>query len=47
MREQKISFAPEFVCKAPSNVEEAKALVEGGFDYVTDIDNVKLFRKRK
>jgi hypothetical protein len=37
----------EFVCKVAKNVEEAKTLVEGGFDYVTDVDGMKLFRKRK
>ena len=29
------------------NVEEAKALIESGFEYVTEVDSVKLFRKRK
>ena len=28
-------------------VEEARSLVEAGFEYVTDVDGVKLFRKRK
>jgi hypothetical protein len=28
-------------------VEEAAKLVEQGFDYICDIDGVKLFRKRK
>jgi len=37
----------EFVCKVAKNVEEAKVLVESGFDYVTDVDGMKLFRKRK
>jgi hypothetical protein len=37
----------EFVCKAARSVEEAKALVERGFDHVTDVDDVKLFKKRK
>jgi integrase len=37
----------EFVCKVAKTVEEASALVESGFDYVTDIDELKLFRKRK
>jgi integrase len=37
----------EFVSKLARNVEEAKGLVEGGFDYVTDMDGTKLFRKRK
>jgi integrase len=37
----------EFVCKVAKNVDEAKVLVESGFDYVTDVDNMKLFKKRK
>jgi integrase len=37
----------EYVCKVARTVEEAKNLVEDGFDYVTDVDNMKLFRKRK
>jgi integrase len=37
----------EFVCKVAKTVEEAKALVEDGFDYVTDVEGYKLFRKRK
>jgi integrase len=37
----------EYVCKAARSVEAAKELVESGFDYVTDIDGMKLFRKRK
>jgi integrase len=37
----------EFVCKVAKNVDEAKTLVEGGFDFVTDVDGMKLFRKRK
>jgi hypothetical protein len=37
----------EFVCKVAKSVDEAKALVESGFDYLTDVDDTKLFRKRK
>ena len=37
----------EYVCKVARTVEEAKNLVEDGFDYVTDMDDLKLFRKRK
>jgi integrase len=37
----------DYVCKAAETVAEAKALIESGFDYVTDIDRMKLFRKRK
>lgn len=28
-------------------VEEAKKLIESGFEYVTDMEETKLFRKRK
>jgi len=28
-------------------VDEAKKLIEQGFEYVTKFENVKLFRKRK
>jgi hypothetical protein len=45
---QLIAFADdEFVCKVAVNVDQAKQLVEFGFDYVTDIDGHKLFKKRK
>jgi integrase len=37
----------EFACKVAKTVEEAKALVESGFDYVTDVEGSRLFRKRK
>ena len=37
----------EFVSKVARTVGEAKELVENGFEYVTDVDDVKLFRKRK
>jgi hypothetical protein len=46
---QLISFPgeDEFICKAAKTVDEAKQLIEAGFEYVCDIDDVKLFRKRK
>jgi hypothetical protein len=37
----------EQTCKVAKTVEEAAKLVESGFDYVTDIDSFKLFKKRK
>jgi len=37
----------EFIVKTASTVEEACKLVEVGFEYVTDMDGVKIFRKRK
>ena len=37
----------EYVCKVARTVDQAKEIIEDGFDYVTDVDGVKLFRKRK
>jgi len=37
----------EFYVKTASTLEEACRLLEVGFEYVTDMDGVKLFRKRK
>jgi hypothetical protein len=37
----------EYICKVARTVEEAKDLVEHGFEYVTDMDDAKLFRIRK
>jgi hypothetical protein len=45
LREQK--KGDDFTCKVARSVDEAKELVEDGFDYVTDMDGLKLFRKRK
>ena len=39
--------ANDYHVKAISTVEEARALIEVGFEYVTDVDSKKLFRKRK
>ena len=45
---QLIAFADdEYLCKVADNVDQAKQLIESGFEYVTDIDEHKLFRKRK
>jgi integrase len=37
----------EWTCKTAKNVNEATQLVEAGFEYVTEMDGLKLFRKRK
>lgn len=37
----------EYVCKVAATVKEAKELIEAGYQYVCDMDNLKLFRKRK
>jgi len=35
-----------YTSRVAKTVEEAQQLIEAGFEYVCDIDNVKLFRKR-
>jgi integrase len=37
----------EYVCKAARTIEEATSFVEDGFEYATDMEGCKLFRKRK
>jgi len=37
----------EYTCKTATNIKEATNLIENGFEYVTEIDGTKLFRKRK
>lgn len=36
-----------YVCKVASTIEEAKELIEAGFEYVCEFNEVKAFRKRK
>lgn len=40
-------FDEEFICRVAESLEEAQALIEAGFEYVTDMSSIKLFRKRK
>ena len=37
----------EYASAVAGDLDEARSLVEAGFEYVTDVDDVKLFRKRK
>jgi len=37
----------EWTCKTASTVKEAKDLIENGFEYTTEMNGTKLFRKRK
>ncbi|MCJ7423457.1 tyrosine-type recombinase/integrase [Candidatus Bathyarchaeota archaeon] len=37
----------EYHSATAKNVEEAKQLIETGFEYVTEMEDIKLFRKRK
>ncbi len=44
-----VNFADseDFYSATAQTVDEARKLIETGFDYVTEMDGVKLFRKRK
>ena len=37
----------EWVCKVAETVNDAVELIKAGFEYVTECDGKKLFRKRK
>ena len=37
----------QWTCKTAKNIQEATALIEAGFEYITELDGIKLFRKRK
>ena len=37
----------EYTCKTATNLKEATTLIEAGFQYITEMDNIKIFRKRK
>ena len=37
----------QYYSATATTIVEAQQLVESGFEYVTEIDNVSLFRKRK
>jgi hypothetical protein len=37
----------EYISATANTIDDAKKLIEAGFEYVTEIDGVKLFRKRK
>ena len=37
----------DYTCKAANNIQEATQLIENGFEYITEMDGMKLFRKRK
>jgi len=37
----------EWTCKTATNVTEATTLIETGFEYIQEIDGIRLYRKRK
>jgi len=41
-----ILFNSQYKCKEARTVTEATVLIEDGFEYVCDVDEVKLFRKK-
>ena len=36
-----------YTCKIAQNIEQATKLIENSFEYVTEMDGLKIFRKRK
>ena len=42
-----LSQNEEYICKVAKSVEGAKDLIEAGFEYATDLNDCKLFRKMK
>ena len=42
-----LNNSDEYFSRVAKTIEEAKKLIEQGFEYVTEFDGVKLFRKRK
>jgi hypothetical protein len=36
-----------YTCRVADTLTEAKTLIENGFEFVTDMDDQKLFRKPK
>gem|GEM_PF-6345303 len=37
----------EWTCKTATNVKESTTLILAGFQYITTIEGIQLFRKRK
>ena len=42
-----IPQSEKHICKTATTIEEEKELIEAGFTYITEMDNTKMFRKRK
>lgn len=43
-----VNFAEDsYVCRTASTIQEASNLIEAGFEFVTKMEGVKLFRKLK
>lgn len=45
---QLVNFqSDDYVCKVAKTLIEATQLIEAGLGYITEMENIKLFRKRK
>jgi len=45
---QLVNFgSDDYTCESADTVEKAQKLIEAGFEYVCEIENIKLFRKHK
>ncbi|MCW3984284.1 MAG: tyrosine-type recombinase/integrase [Candidatus Bathyarchaeota archaeon] len=42
-----VNSTDDYICKIAKNLNEACLLIESGFEYIVEMDGVKLFRKRK
>ena len=47
LAESLVGVPGDYFCATAKTVDEAAKLIEQGFDFVCDLDGVKLFRKRK
>jgi hypothetical protein len=36
-----------YICKIARNITEATKFIESGFEYITEMEGLRLFRKRK
>jgi len=42
-----LNYSEDYICKVANDLDQAVKLVEQGFEYVTEMDDVRLFGKRK
>lgn len=42
-----INAEEEYTCRTATNIKEDQELLEAGFQYITERDGLKLYRKRK
>ena len=42
-----LATTDDYTCKTATTIKEATNLIEAGFEYITEMNGLKLFRKRK